>query len=133
MVVPSVMVPSVVVVITDVLHSGPVNPWAHSTPSLTLTNTLSMISIKPIGPSVPSGNSVSIGDSLTKPSSTPFLVALINIPILGLADEYSGLRLSAHSVSEVAHQHYYQMGESTDQEDNNHGHHLHWFSPESTP
>ncbi len=90
-VVPSVSVPSVMV-ITDVLHSGPLNPGAHSTPSLTFTFTLSIISIKPVLSSVPSGDNVS--ENLTKPSSAPLLVMLINSPILGFADEYSGLRLS---------------------------------------
>ncbi len=91
---PSVSAPSVVV-ITDVLHSGSVNPGAHSTPSLTFTLTLSVISLKPVLTSVPSGNNVSSGDNLLTPSSGPLLVILINTPILGFADEYSGLRLSA--------------------------------------
>ncbi len=94
-VVSSVVVPSVVVVITGVLHSGPVNPGAHSTPSITFTLTLSIISLKPVLASVPSGNNVSSGDNLKIPSSAPLLVMLINSPILGFADEYSGLRLSA--------------------------------------
>ncbi len=86
-VVSSVVVPSVVVVITGVLHSGPVNPGAHSTPSNTFTLTLSIISLKPVLVSVPSGNNGSSGENLLKPSSTPLLVMLINIPILGFSDE----------------------------------------------
>ncbi len=94
---PSVVVPSVVhmVVITGVPHSDPVNPGAHSTPNLTFTFTLSIISLKPVLASIPSGNNVPSGENLLKPSSAPFLVTLINTPILRLADEYSQLRLSA--------------------------------------
>ncbi len=48
----SVVAPSVsaplVVVITGVPHSDPVNPGAHSTPSLTFTLILSIISLKPV-------------------------------------------------------------------------------------